>query len=197
MRRIIGKVCMALFVPVLLASLLLAGCGSADSGDYEHEVAEINRVTSQKLEESLHLLGEEEEGQVDEEAHAEAETEGEAQAEEEEEAHVEGEAEEEGQVELVVKALEEVVIVLEEALLELEGVKVPAGMEDYHRQLTSFYRANLSAYEAYLAALAPAEEDAEGEAHAEEEGAESHEEETAGDGETPQQEEAPAESGGH
>ncbi len=97
----------------------------------------------------------------------------------------------------MVKSLEEAVMVLKEALLELEAVKVPAGMEDYHRQLTSFYLANLSAYEGYLAALAPAEENAEGEAHAGEEDAESHEEETAGDEETPLKEEEPAESGGH
>ncbi len=75
MRRILGKVCMALFVPVLLASLLFAGCGSAESGDYEHEVAEINSLTSQKLEESLYLLNKEEHGeqeaQVEEEAHEE------------------------------------------------------------------------------------------------------------------------------
>ncbi|MEW6552919.1 MAG: hypothetical protein AB1384_01355 [Actinomycetota bacterium] len=188
---------MTLFMPVLLASLLFAGCGSADSGDYEHEVAEINRATSQKLEESLHLLGKEEhgeqEGQVEEEAHAEEETEGEGQVEEEEH------AEEESQAELLVKALEEAVMILKEALLELEDVKVPAGMEDYHLQLASFYNANLAAYEGYLAALEPTAEHA----GSEEEGSGSHDEESTGEegapqeGEAPHQEGEPAESAGH
>jgi len=179
MRRALTFLLLAPLLLCLGAFLLLAGCGSSNSSDYEREVSEINRVTSEKLEESLHLLAEE--GHVEQEAHTEEEAEG----------------EEEGHAGLVVKALEEAVMILKEALLELEEVKVPAGMEDHHRQLISFYSANLAAYEGYLAALAPGEEHAEGEIHEAEESAETHEEDTGQEEEAPGQEEAPAESGGH
>jgi hypothetical protein len=167
MRSILDKLCMALVLPVILASLLLVGCGSAGSSDYQLEVSALNKETAEKLEESLHLLGES------------------------------GHGEEEAGSESVVSSLEEAVLVMEEALAVLEKIKVPAGWEDYQRDLTSFYHANLAAYEAYLAALVPAEENAEGESQGEEEGAEIPEEENTSDGEAPLQEEAPAEGGGH
>jgi|GEM_PF-3177687 len=174
MRRVVAMVGMALVLSVLPASLLFAGCGSADSGDYQQEVSTLNKEAAEKLEEALHPLGEEGHGE-----------------------------EVAGGSEAVVVSLEEAVLVMEEALTLLEEIRVPVGWEDYHRDLAAFYHANLAAYEGYLAALAPGEEHAEGKSHEEEESAETHEEETAGEeeapheGETPQQQEEPAESGGH
>jgi hypothetical protein len=173
MRRALTFLLLAFILPCLGASLLLAGCGGANGSDYEREVSELNQVAAEKLEEPLDLLGEEVQG------------------------------EEEERVEAVVAALEEAVTIINQALLELEEVKVPAGMEDFHRQLMSFYHANLATYEAYISALEPGSEQGEGEAHGEEEGAETHEEETAQEEEVPageeapHQEEEPAESGGH
>ena len=175
MRRVVVMVHIALVMLFLLASLLFAGCGSADNGDYQREVSALNKETAEKLEEALHPLSEESHGE-----------------------------EVAGVSEAVVVSLEEAVLVMEEALTLLEEIKVPAGWEDYHRDLAAFYHANLAAYEGYLAALAPGEEHAEGaeEGDVEEENTESHEEETAGEEEAPHeeaplQEEDAAESGGH
>ena len=78
-----------------------------------------------------------------------------------------------------------------------KGVKVPEGMEDFHRSLLAFYKGSLSTYEGLLAALEP------GEAHGEE-NASHGEEETAENGENadeiPEEEtshEEEVSSGGH
>lgn len=163
MRRAFTILILALVLPGLGVSLFLAGCGSAGSGDYERGVSELNKTASEKLGESLHLLGAEE---------------------------LEGEEE---RVRAVVAALEEAVLIINESLAELKEIKVPAGMEEFHRELMSFYHANLAAYGGYISTLEPGDEHGvgEGEEHGEEESAESHEEET-----TPAEEE-PAEGGGH
>jgi hypothetical protein len=83
---------------------------------------------------------------------------------------------------------------LNEALRELEDIKVPAGMEDFHRELMALFRGNLLTYEELAAALEPDEEQSEvehegsGEVESTEQ---SHEEEV------PQGEEEPAEGTGH
>lgn len=149
-----------------MASLLFVGCGSASLGEYEREVSAVNELAAEKMTEISKALGEESPGA--------------------EESH-EDEAE---RLEAMVLSLEEAIESLNKVIMELEDVKVPEGMEDFHRSLLAFYQGNLHAYEALLTTLEP--EGAHGgevASHGEEETTEHHEEEA------PQEEESS--DGGH
>ncbi len=126
----------ALMLSIACASPLLAGCGSADPGDYEREVSELNETAAELREEASHHLAEE------------------------------GPASGEEGIETLVLALEEVVISLREMVNELEGVKVPQGMEDFHHALVESYHSETAFYEGIAATLEPGSSHAEGENHA-------------------------------
>lgn len=157
----------SLVVSLLCSAPLLAGCGSAGSEEYRSQVTELNEAAAGKLEEVSHLLSDA------------------------------GSVNGEERVEEVVSTLEEASASLQEILLELEEVKVPAGMEDFHRELIAFYEAGLATFEGCLAALRPGEEHGGDEGHDEPESDEGHEEEgeDAHGGETGQEEDA--DEGGH
>ena len=81
--------------------------------------------------------------------------------------------------------------------VDLENVKVPRGMEDFHRALISSYGGERAAYEEIMATLEPggAHAEGDGEEHGGKESSESHAEESPQ--ETVPVEEKPAEGGGH
>lgn len=167
LRRQPKVLAIAFVVSLLCSAALLAGCGSAGSEEYHSQVTGLNEAAAGKLEEINHLLSEV------------------------------GSASEEERVEAVAAALEEAASSLQEIMVELEEVKVPAGMEDFHRELIAFYQASLATFEGCLTTLEPGESHAGSEEHGEEENAETHEEdEQASEGETPHGEK-PGGGGGH
>jgi len=200
---------------VALVSIVFAGCGSATLGEYEKEVTALNELAAEKLAEVSEALPggahDEDGAHEDEESHEDEglsegdeshETEG---STEEDESH--GDVlshedntshEDEGEtVEALVVALEEAIESLKTVILELEEVKVPGGMEDFHHSLLAFYQGNLSTYEALLTTLEPGEaHEVEGVSNSgeeteehEEDSEESHDEDTSHDEE--------ASGGGH
>jgi hypothetical protein len=158
MRRYFVALVIVFVCMIATTSLSFTGCGSADSDGYHAEISDLNEAAADTLNEIAHTMGEEEP------------------------------AEEAERVEVTSLALEEDIEILGRIIAEMKAVKVPAGLEDFHRELLAFYEGVLLSYEELATTLVPGEE--EGEGHGGEGGGSEEE------GSAPVEEE-PAEGTGH
>ena len=132
---LLACLCMAL-------SLVLLGCGSASSSEYNEEVSAIFGKTSEELN---HIFGGSSHGE-----------------------HEGGEETKE----ISAASLEEAAEVVNKAYEELEKVKVPDGLEDLHKESLALLQSVAMSYEEQAALLEPEdhhEEEAHEESHDEEE----------------------------
>jgi hypothetical protein len=128
-----SNLCLALAFSLIIAGILCtAGCGSADIGGYKDEVTDINGCISRELNEIF-----------------------------ENEAHSESNGPSD-HIEQASQKLVEASEALEEAYMELQGIKVPAGWEDFHYELLSLYHVQAEIYSQLGGASSPEEEHGEG-----------------------------------
>jgi hypothetical protein len=149
-----AKCLLSALVPLLLLAspLTLGGCGGQNLSDYRKEVTDINQHASQLLAGSPENASE----HIDEESTLYTPQQ--------------------------IGELEEMLPALEEALSELQEIKVPSGWEEFHRKLIELYHAQILALEEVLAVCQgeqdhhqTAETEAEGEEH-EQQGTPPHQE---------------------
>jgi len=108
-------------------SLILLGCGSASTSDYNDEVSAIYRKASEEL---SHIFEELNPGESEKEETAE---------------------------EALITSLEEAAEVVHKAYEELERVKVPDGLEDLHTESLTLLQSVALSYEKQAALLEPEE----------------------------------------